>query len=125
MMQLAAARKVLEDKAMTKKWLRLDEEIRYAFIQLIESEDAKRQCCAPYDCMCHEQCDGVGNECHRCATLSGLRKMTDGNGGGLYWYALALVEVGEDDMRREQFAHARDLESVGDYAAAERLLGAE
>jgi len=125
MMQLAEARLTLEDKSLTKKWLRLSEEIRYAFIQQVEFEDAKRQCCAPYDCMCHEQCDGVGNECHKCATLRGLRRMTDDIDGGMYWYAMAMVEVGDDDIRREQFAHARDLESVGDYAAAERLLGAE
>lgn len=125
MMQLAKAQAMVEDKALTKRWLRLSHATRYALFDLVENEDRRRECCMPYDCMHHEQCEGAGNECHGCATQRGLRRMTDRVSGDMYWYAVALLEVSGNDIRREQLDHARDLESIGDYAAAERLLGAE
>ena len=125
MMQLHEARTILEDKTHIDQWMLLDEATRDALMEVVERRERRMNCCAPYDCMCHEQCDGEGAECGSCAYGRTLAAKIDDVNGYQYDFARALHEVDEDDIRRYRMDHARELESIGDYAAAERLLGAE
>lgn len=96
--------------------------------------DDRRNCCEPYDCMHHEGCgeeeNGIVYRCGACSDYGDAwKEITDNKLEYCYSTIAASVEDSRSEMEtflhRQRRQDARDLEVVGDYAGANRLMGVD
>ena len=122
---MSNTKRVLDDAAW-KEWNRISISKRDLAVEYVQASQRKSACCMPYDCMCHEMCGepGVGY-CGTCKHLQDLDRAIGGVSWVIWECARYLVDQGERQVISERLDHARDLEAVGDYAGAARLLGEE
>ena len=94
-------------------------------VQVLEEEEIKRGCCMPYDCMHHEMCDEDSGYCYQCQRmielLAQVRHLTPAD----WEEARVEKERGERAAFAYRLETVRELEAIGDYAAAERMFGDE
>lgn len=92
---------------------RLSDDLLEVAREYHEISTRRRMCCAPYDCMCHEQCDGEGAECGRCVARRKADRLLEELSADLahnpdqmaVWWTLQLVEqeaLGERDAFYKQ-----------------------
>ena len=127
-MQLSDARKIVNTPELQKQWVLLTEDETDTLMNYVESRDDRQECCFPYDCMHHEQCGEDGWYCGSCKLAQKLWQAVDKieeKFPEAYQYATALTRMGEADLVAHQLQTIKDLEAVGDYAAAQRLFEGE
>jgi len=112
-----------EEKAKALNiWSRMSDMMQSHVLMDIEYRERRRNCCEPYDCMCHELCgmEGMGY-CNGCEYGAELSRITS-SVSPLVW---RLADEMHLENQRQLVAHElqtiKDLESVGDYAAAQRI----
>lgn len=106
-----------------KEWRKLSQRKRDLAIEDLEYRNARMACCEPYDCMCHETCgEEYGGYCGYCKHGAELRKATKGIPAIVWSLVREIVEEDRMAILKHELQTIRDLEAVGDYAAAERIL---
>lgn len=124
-MQVSEAREIVNNRELNENWQRLTQDEADMLMDEVESEENRQECCFPYDCMHHEAC-GEGYPCGSCKRGAERRavvnKILDKFPLG-YQYATALTRMGEQQIIAHKLQDAKDLEAVGDYRGAARLLG--
>jgi len=123
-MQTSEAREIVKTPELTENWKQLTEAEADILMDHVQSQQDRQECCFPYDCMHHEAC-AEGYPCGSCkrgaerwaAVDKVLEKFPQG-----YQYATALNRIGEQELIAHKLQTIKDLEAVGDYAAAERLF---
>ena len=103
-------------------WSRMSDLMRAHVQMYVEHRERRSNCCMPYDCMCHELCgEEYGGYCGSCKYGAELRRITK-SVPPVIWM---LAEEWALDDERQVVAHElqtiKDLEAVGDYAAAQRI----
>lgn len=94
-------------------------------VQVLEEEESRRGCCMPYDCMHHEQCDADNGFCYQCKRMLRLLEQVRHLTPADWKEAEAQKERGERAAFAYKLETVRELEAIGDYAAAERMFGDE
>lgn len=126
-MQLSQAHEIANNSELNQQWQKLTEEEADLLMDHVEAQENRRECCFPYDCMHHEQC-GDGYPCGACqrgqARWEVVEKVLEKFPEG-YQYATALTRIGDAYAVAYQLQTVKDLEAMGDYAAAERIMEAE
>ena len=92
-------------------------------IQVLEGEERRRICCDPYDCMCHEMCGEELGYCYQCNLMVDLLAKVRHLTAEDWQLAEAAKERNEKDLNAYRLETARELESIGDYLGADRVLG--
>lgn len=92
-------------------------------LEVLDLEEQRRMCCEPYDCMHHELCGEEQGYCYRCERmiilLAQVRHLTADD----WKLAEAAKDKNEADLNAYRLETARELESIGDYLGADRVLG--
>ena len=124
-MQLSEAREIVNNPELNKNWQRLTQDEADTLMDHVESQENRQECCFPYDCMHHEAC-AEGYPCGSCKRGAErwaiVNKVLEKFPLG-YQYATALTRMGEAEINSRRLQDAKDLEAVGDFAAAARLMG--
>lgn len=94
-------------------------------VQVLEVEEQKRLCCEPYDCMHHELCGEDLGYCYQCELMVNLLAQVRHLTAEDWKLAEAAKEGNERALDRYRLETARELESIGDYLGADRVLGLE
>jgi hypothetical protein len=123
-MQLSQAKEIVNTPELNQNWQKLTQEEADLLMDHVESQQNRQECCFPYDCMHHEQCDGeyLCGSCKRGAERwkvvdKVLQKFPMG-----YQYAQALTRMGEQELIAHKLQTIKDLRAIGDHAAADRLF---
>ena len=132
-MQLSDARNIVNTPKLQKQWALLTQDEADTLMNHVEERNDRQECCFPYDCMHHEECgsdDGNGGRwyCRSCKASAeaweAVSKIEE-KFPEAYQYAAALTRTHEADVVANQLQMVKDLEAVGDYAAAQRLFEGE
>ena len=102
-------------------WSRMSDLMRAWVMMDVEHRDQRRNCCEPYDCMHHEQCCEECWYCGSCKYGAELSRMTKSVPPVIWMLA---EEYALEDARQvvaHELQTIKDLEAVGDYAAAQRI----
>ena len=126
-MQLSQAKEIVNTPELNQAWQKLTEEEADLLMDHVEAQENRQECCFPYDCMHHESC-GDGYPCGSCKRGAArwavvgkvLEKFPEG-----YQYATALTRLGDAQVAAYELQNIKDLEAVGDYAAANRLFSGD
>ena len=94
-------------------------------IAYLEESAARNDCCLPYDCMCHEQCGEELGYCRTCEWLHALYAKTNHLTPEDWLRAEEVLERRERIGFEHRLEMVKELESIGDYAAADRLFGGD
>ena len=124
-MQLSQAREIVNTPELNQNWQKLTQEEADLLMDHVESQQNRQECCFPYDCMHHEMCGdesyGYCGDCQRRAARWEVVSKVLGKFPLGYQYAEALTRMGEQEVIAQQLQNIKDLESVGDYAGAQRI----
>jgi hypothetical protein len=107
-----------------KAWGALSEDTRDMMLELIAMQVRRAECCEPYDCMHHEMCgsDGMCSGCEAAEQLALATREVP----AIAW---SIAREVDDESRKEVIRHEldtiRQLEAVGDFASAERIMEAQ
>jgi hypothetical protein len=104
--------------------MELSKDLEYA-IQVIELDEERSSCCMPYDCMHHEECGEDGWFCDNCTYRGKLIRAIKHESPLLWQEARRILREREVDLARDIRERAKELESIGDFAAADRLFGSD
>lgn len=99
-----------------------DLELAIGWLELYE---AKQNCCMPYDCMHHEMCSEEDGFCGTCQEMGKLWRGITRETQALWQEARRIIREREVDLARDIRERAKELESIGDFAAADRLFGSD
>ncbi len=105
-------------------WSKIPAEQRDVMLEILERQDRRAACCEPYDCMCHEQCNEEYGYCNGCKEGAGLWKLAGEHAPIVWTLAREIVDDEAQTVVDYELQMIRELEAVGDYAAAERLMEA-
>lgn len=114
-------------KEAIAEWMKLPEVTQHLVMELTEFQEDRAGCCEPYDCMHHEQCgedDGKGGYwyCGSCKERQRLYAATDGVPALVWSLAREMASEQSQQVIAYQLETIRQLEAVGDFAAAERMM---
>lgn len=110
-----------EDKAKALNiWSRMSDLMRAHVLMDIEHRERRRNCCEPYDCMCHEMCGEFGY-CGGCKYGMELTRITSSVSPLVWRLADEMHLENQRQVVTYELQTMKDLESVGDYAAAQRI----
>ena len=107
-----------------KAWSKIPEKQRDAILEITEAQARRQACCEPYDCMCHEQCSEEYGYCGSCKEGAGLWESAGSHAPIVWTLAREIVEDEAQAVVDYELETIRQLEAVGDYAAAERMMEA-
>ena len=98
-----------------------------AMLDYLDLQDERAGCCYPYDCMHHEQCGEENGFCYACTKRQeASQKIPEKYQRADFWeYARKIHRDKTVGIIQELLDHAKELESIGDYRGAARLLGDE